>query len=256
MAEVASRSLEQLCRRGVVQVDVFRIRKDELHQPERVLRAGALAQPQLALTEQGQGLRAGRHHLCVVAVAAHDLQVVALEPGRVAHQGGQQLVAHDRARHVPVGAEDHGAHRLGHHRRAGVQRPSDDDGHVDRRPLRIGSVPGPQPEQGDVDADDRAGAEFGQPAQALEREFYLLHAQRHRHVQRLQRFAAEHAVGVQAVAPLEATDPLGECGLVARRGLRRLGRQVADGNEAPLQRGCIAERVTRFDRGRGANEAR
>ena len=67
-----------------------------------------------------------------------------------------------------------------------------------------------------------------QPAQALERELELAHALRDRHVQRGQRRPAEHAVGREAVAGLEAPDAFGERRVVDRPGpLQRLRWQIA-----------------------------
>ena len=57
MAEVAARAREELRRRSVVQVDRAVVREGELHQPQRVVGAGALAKPKRAAAEPREQLR-------------------------------------------------------------------------------------------------------------------------------------------------------------------------------------------------------
>src|SRR3954463_12869905 len=76
MAERTHVAIEQGTLRGVVQVDVVAVRKDELRVPERIQLAGPLSNADPAGAYRRRRELSATYHGCIVAIAAHHLVVV------------------------------------------------------------------------------------------------------------------------------------------------------------------------------------
>ena len=132
VAERAHVLVEQVLRRRVVQVDVEVVREEELHEAERVLPAGTLADVRLASV-------AVRLHVLGVEVAGVRLH---LRP---------DLLRGDVVGDVPVRAEDDELHRVRERRRRLVLVVlADDDLHVEHL---LAAVVRLELERGHVDPD-------------------------------------------------------------------------------------------------------
>ncbi len=210
MGKVATHAREERAGRGVVQVDVGAVRHHELDAPERIERPGLLpdCDPIADLLDE----RIGRHH----DLAADEQFVLFLrEVAGVGDRLRADLLALNRRRHIPWWLELHGDEVDGEQRRVVLHRVPHH--HVHRQHLRL-RIGGPaqriEAEAGDVDDDRwrREGAR--QPAPPLQRELDLAHLRGEGPREAEARGVADHAIGAEALPPLEMLDRLGECVVV------------------------------------------
>ena len=226
-----------------MQVHVEVVREDELHVAEGIGGARPLADADVPVREVDA---VGAHH----APVAHDLEVVLREIRRVAHEGGDRLLARDLRGHVPVGAEHHRLHLVAEDRRRAV-RLARHHAHLQRR---LPAVERREVEGGDVHEDVLVAERLRQPAPPLEVQLELADPRRHGDVQRGHRRRVQPSVRGQAVAGLEALQPRAHGVVEDRSGAGGRRGHVPRGGEPRDESGHPRPRLARL-RGHGRPSA-
>ena len=134
--------------------------------------------------------------------------------------------------------EDDVAHLFEQHGGLFIERLAYDyAGAEGRRTRRQRRSPGGELEHRDVDENERLIAQVVQPAEPLESELELTGTPGERHVQLVERFLPQHAVGLEPVSRLEATDRSRQRPFIPGwcSGARSRRRQVAGLDQASCQ---------------------